>query len=258
MASNTPKTMSSRLMTMKFMQRSAHKATASSPSTPNGPPAKKARLSNGQSAPGTPGTPDHEILQSALAAEEKRRQEALDKAAQHTGETKWVLSFTDPLAGSRQESLQVKQAGFAEIDAVDESEEEEEAVRPIRKQFGGGLKRKEKPVALEKAEESDGEAESSTDEYDSDDPTAELIRETKREVAAENRKARNPAQSPRGPRRTADGDISLFGLQSLSGEHKPRDLSNVECFQCGQKGHRKTECAKSKPRGSAGRGRGRR
>lgn len=125
------------------MQRSAHKATASSPSTPNGPPSKKARLSNGQSAPGTPGTPDHEILQSALAAEEKKRQEALEKAAQHAGETKWVLSFTDPLAGKRQESLQVKHAGFAEIDAVDESDEEEEEVRPIRKQFGGGVKRKE-------------------------------------------------------------------------------------------------------------------
>ena len=160
MASNTPKTMSSRLMTMKvnkelpplaqqlltttqFMQRSASKATASSASTPNGRPSKKVRLSNGNSAPGTPGTPDHEILQSALIAEEKKRQEALDKAAQHTGETKWVLSFKDPLDGKRQEALQVRQAGFAEIDADGDSGDDEEEVRPIRKQFGGGLKRKE-------------------------------------------------------------------------------------------------------------------
>jgi hypothetical protein len=120
------------------MQRSAHKATAASPTTPNGPPSKKARLSNGHSAPGTP---DHEIIQSAVILEEKKRQEALEKAAQHAGETKWVLSFKDPLDGKRQESLQVKQAGFAEIDAADDSEEEE--ARPIRKQFGGGLKRKE-------------------------------------------------------------------------------------------------------------------
>jgi hypothetical protein len=160
MSSNTPKTMSSRLMTMKaslrilprinhllmseqFMQRSAHKATASSPSTPSGPPSKKARLSNGHAAPGTPGTPDHEIIQSALILEEKKRQEALDKAAQHTGETKWVLSFKDPMDGKRQESLQVKQAGFAEIDAADDSDDDEEEVRPVRKQFGGGLKKKE-------------------------------------------------------------------------------------------------------------------
>jgi hypothetical protein len=135
------------LTTKQFMQRSAHKATAASPSTPNGPPSKKARLSNGNSAPGTPGTPDHEILQSALAEEEKKRQQALDKAAQHAGETKWVLSYTDPLAGKRQESLQVTQAGFAELDEEDSDAEVE--VRPIRKQFGGGLKKKEVCIVLE-------------------------------------------------------------------------------------------------------------
>jgi hypothetical protein len=122
------------------MQRSAHKATASSPKTPNGPPSKKARLSNGRSVPTTP---DHEIIQSAIDLEEKKRQEALDKAAQHSGETKWVLSFTDSLAGQREESLQVQQAGFAEIDAADDSDEDEEEVRPIRKKFGGGIKRKD-------------------------------------------------------------------------------------------------------------------
>jgi hypothetical protein len=135
------------LTSKQFMQRSAHKATASSPTTPNGPPSKKARLSNGHSAPGTPGTADHEILQSALAAEEKKRQEALDKAAQHAGETKWVLSYTDPLAGKRQESLQVTQAGFAELDEDDSDDEEVEA-RPIRKKFGGGLKKKEVRIEL--------------------------------------------------------------------------------------------------------------
>jgi hypothetical protein len=133
------------------MQRSAHKATASSPTTPNGPPSKKARLSNGHSAPGTPGTPDHEILQSALAAEEKKRQEALDKAAQHAGETKWVLSYTDPLAGKRQESLQVTQAGFAELDE-DDSDDDEAEVKPIRKKFRGGLKRKEVRIDLQVGE----------------------------------------------------------------------------------------------------------
>jgi hypothetical protein len=125
------------------MQRSAAKSTASSPSTPNGPPSKRARLSNGASAPGTTGTSDHEILQSALAAEDKKRQEALDKAAQYTGETKWVLSFKDTLEGQQKTSLRVRQAGFAEIDAEGTSEDDEEDTRPIRKQFGGGVKRAE-------------------------------------------------------------------------------------------------------------------
>ncbi|KAF2826622.1 hypothetical protein CC86DRAFT_322170 [Ophiobolus disseminans] len=263
MSSNTPKTMSSRLMTMKFMQRSASKATASSPSTPNGPPSKKVRLSSGRSAPGTPGTPDHVILQSALEAEEKKRQEALDKAAQHTGETKWVLSFHDPLDGKRQEALQVRQAGFAEIDADGDSSNDEEEAHPsrktMRKTYGSGVKRKEKPVVFVKTEESEGEVDShsgeSSDDFDSDDPTAALIRETRREVAAEKRKGREP-KSQQG--RSPNGDMSLHGLSSLSGDRgapKERNLSNVECFRCGQTGHLQTSCPT--PRGGAGRGRGR-
>ncbi|KAJ4377199.1 hypothetical protein N0V83_000022 [Neocucurbitaria cava] len=274
MADRTPKTMSSRLMTMKFMQRSAAKSVASSPSTPNGPPSKKARLSNGRSAPTTP---DHEILQSALLLEEKKRQEALDKAAQYTGETKWVLSFTDPLDDKRQDSLKVRQAGFAEIDAGDDSEEEEEEPRPIRMQFGGGLKKKkadvgtawvtskyaslnitQKPV-FEKADDSEGETESSSEDYDSDDPAAALIRETKREVAAERRESRKARAStanetPRRPSGMRTGGLSSGGHRTSAG----RDMSNVECFKCGQKGHVREMCPNpNTPRGSAGRGRGR-
>jgi hypothetical protein len=116
------------------MQRAAAK---SSRSTPNGPPAKKTRLSNGSAV----GTSDREIIQSGLDAEEAKRQAALDRAAQHAGETKWVLSFKDPLEGKRQDAMNVRQAGFAELDAEDD-EDEEEDVKPIRMQFGGGVKKK--------------------------------------------------------------------------------------------------------------------
>ncbi|KAL5117481.1 hypothetical protein ACEQ8H_004646 [Pleosporales sp. CAS-2024a] len=214
--------MSSRLMTMKFMQRSAHKAAASSPKTPNGPPHKKARLSNGMSAPVTR---DAEIIQSALDLEEKKRQEALDKAAQHSGETKWVLSIVDPLAGAGEggEALQVQQAGYAEIDGVDESEEDESDRRWVRKKFGGGINRKHASVAtdgpVEKAEHSEGEVESSSEDedYDSDDPTAALIRETKREVAAERRRG----QCLSGPQR-ASRDMGQGGSAGRGKGRGPR------------------------------------
>lgn len=101
------------------------------------------RLSSGASAPGTPGTPDHLILQSALEEEEKKRQEALEKAAQHTGETKWVLSYHDPFDGKRQEAMQIRHAGFAELDTNGDSEDDSEESQPIRKKFGGGIKRKD-------------------------------------------------------------------------------------------------------------------
>ncbi|KAJ4293509.1 hypothetical protein N0V90_008792 [Kalmusia sp. IMI 367209] len=287
MAASTPKTMSSRLMTMKFMQRSAGKAAGSEPSTPNGPPSKRMRLSNGASAPGTPVTPysphDHEMLQTALAAEEKKREEALARAYEHTGETKWVLSYKDPHAGKRPPVMQVRQAGFAVIDADEDSDEEEED-KPIRMKFGGGLKKKkvvrgdsagqaqlvftdelQDQPHLVKAEgsESESESQSSSGDLESDDPTAELIKETRREVAAKERNARKAhnALTVTPARRVAapiDEDMDLSGLTSLSGGNRPnagRDMSNVECFSCGKKGHMRDNCPK--PRGTAGRGRGR-
>lgn len=120
------------------MQRSAAKNVASSPTTPNGPASKKVRLSNGGSA-----AADQQILQSALAEEEKKQQEARDKAAQYTGETKWVLSYSDPLEGRRGDALSVRQAGFAELDAEDSEEDDDEPAQPIRKQYGGGVKKSE-------------------------------------------------------------------------------------------------------------------
>lgn len=99
-------------------------------------------MSNGGPAASTPGAPsDHEIMQTALAAEEKKREEALARAYEHTGETKWVLDYKDPYAGKRPPMLQVRQAGFAVIDADDDSDEDE-CNKPIRMKFGGGLKKK--------------------------------------------------------------------------------------------------------------------
>jgi len=256
MSGNTPKSMSNRLMTMKFMQRSAAKNVASSPTaTPSGPVSKKVRLSNGGSV-----AADHQILQSALAEEAKKHQEALDKAALHTGETKWVLSYTDPLEGKRGDALDVRRAGFAELDAEDSDEEDEEEAQPIRRQYGGGVKKADKPT-FEKAEGSEGETESDEDDeddFDSDDPAAELIREEKRAAKKrESRKSEGDA-TPRTAPRHINEDANLDRLTSLSGGRKPggRDMSSMECFKCGQKGHAKADCP-NPGRGSAGRGRGR-
>jgi len=234
-------------MTMKFMQRSAAKSTASSPSTPNGPPAKKPRLSKGESTPGTPTSHDHEILQTALAEEARKQQEASDKAAQYSGETKWVLSFQEPLGGKREESMNVRKAGFAELDAEDDSEDEEDEIRPTRMQFGGGVKKKaDASVPFAKAEDSESETSSSEGECDPDDALAMLIGETKREVAAERRGARQPRtgmgnHSPRVPPKPvneANEDMYVGNLTTLSGGL----------------GRSRPKCT---PRGSAGRGRGR-
>ncbi|KAF2685192.1 hypothetical protein K458DRAFT_337168 [Lentithecium fluviatile CBS 122367] len=274
MATNTPKTMSSRLATMKFMQRSASK---SSPSTPNGPPAKKVRLSNGTSAPGTPTTPsDRSTPQFPTTAEDKKREEALARAAEASGESRWVLSFKDPLHGHKTPAMQVRQAGFAVIDADEDSDDEEEEQKPVRMQFGGGLKKtngvrqrgrtsngytdaSQKPATVIKTEDTESESDSS--DLDQDDPTAALIRETKRGVKAKERDARRDRQvvedTPKRYVMPIDEDMDLGGLTSLSGGGGNRN-SNVECHRCKQKGHISAQCPRSfAPRGFAGRGGGR-
>lgn len=260
--------MSKGLMGMKFMQRAAAKSSPSSPATSNGPPAKKARLSHGVSAVGTS---DQEIIQSGLDAEEAKRQAALDKAAQHAGETKWELSFQDPLKGKRQDAMQVRHAGYAEIDAQDDSEDEEDT-RPVRMQFGGGVKKTDTSVPMVKTENSESDSESSSDDYDSDDAAADLIRQTKREMASEKRESKKKRASmgnstPNGTPTRQNENRSLNGLTSISGGRRSGGgggisggsgrMNNVDCYKCGEKGHIAANCSNpSAPRGSAGRGNG--
>ncbi|KAH7135015.1 hypothetical protein B0J11DRAFT_149557 [Dendryphion nanum] len=258
MASNTPKAMSSRLATMKFMQRSASKSVGSEPSTPNGPHSKRVRLSHGGSAPGTPTTPsDHEVLQAALAAEEKKREDAIARAAEKAGETRWFLSFQDPRDGARKPGMNVIQAGFATIDAESDDNDEDE-LKPGRIQFGGGVKREDTDGSSDDSDEP--EDDSDTSEPDSDDPAAELIRQTQREYAAKTREAKKAHKKsledrPKPNSTLIDEDMDLGGLTSLSGglNGGGRGTNNIECYSCGQKGHTRAQCP-NPTRGSIGRG----
>ena len=129
---STPKTMSSRLMTMKFMQRGAAAAAAaataatpeaaSSPATPRSDDgsAKRRKFAHSPSiAASSPATPlyDQKALQAALDEEEKKRQAAIEKRAAELGDSHWVLapSAAVPSRGARP-LLNVVQVGFAQID----------------------------------------------------------------------------------------------------------------------------------------------
>ena len=141
-----PKAMSSRLLTMKFMQRAA----ASSPKTPDSPdePSPKRRRTDLNAA--TPSKvnidalADSRAVQAALASEEAKRQAALEKQAAEAGDTRWVLSFEDQKlsAASSPLTLRVVQAGFANIDSsaseivFDEDDEETKPVMVGRRSFG--------------------------------------------------------------------------------------------------------------------------
>ena len=114
------------------MQRAAAASPTSSPTTPSGPASKKQRLSTGNS-PAAPSA-DAQAIHEALAAEELKRQEAIDRQAANAGETKWVLSYQDQKPKYKQPPMRIVSAGFSSIDsagpkrATAEDEEEEDGV----------------------------------------------------------------------------------------------------------------------------------
>lgn len=122
------------------MQRAA---AASPPTTPSGPPSKRQRLSTG-SSPATPSA-DAQAIHEALAAEEQKRQEAVDRQAANAGETKWVLSYQDQKPKYDKPPMRIVSAGYSSIDAAGPArqaagDEEEEGVAGSnyqgRKSFG--------------------------------------------------------------------------------------------------------------------------
>jgi hypothetical protein len=136
---STPKTMSSRLMTMKFMQRGAAvaaAAAAAAASTPEaGSPvtpktddgsAKRRKVAHSSSAAGSPATPlyDQKAIQAAIEEEEKKRKAAIERRAAELGDSHWVLEGASalPKTGPRA-LLDVVPVGFAQIDSAGTSGE---------------------------------------------------------------------------------------------------------------------------------------
>ena len=148
--SSAPKSMSSRLLTMKFMQRAA----ASSPTSPttstiDEPSPKRQKKNSDSSSPPTSrfdvnALADQRAIQAAIASEEARKEAALERAAHESGDTRWVLRFEGQQASSSTPSLalRVVQTGYANLDApssiraTQDDGEEDKPVMVGRRSFG--------------------------------------------------------------------------------------------------------------------------
>ncbi|KAK4106219.1 hypothetical protein N658DRAFT_528964 [Parathielavia hyrcaniae] len=127
---STPKTMSSRLMTMKFMQRAAAASVISTPESTTSPAtphsddgsAKRRKVSHAPSAAanGSPATPplyDQKAIRAALEDEEKKREAAIQKRAAELGDSHWELPSAAALRSrASRPALSVVHVGFAQID----------------------------------------------------------------------------------------------------------------------------------------------
>ena len=105
--------MSSRLLTMKFMQRSAASASSPPSNTTDGRASKRQRLDPGESTRRE--NVELQAVQAALAAEEAKRLEVLERQAADAGETKWVLNL--PRQDIERIGFTIVNAGYGTIDS---------------------------------------------------------------------------------------------------------------------------------------------
>jgi hypothetical protein len=145
---SAPKAMSSRLLTMKFMQRAAASPTSPSPVIPDERPQKRRKKDADSStvAFDVNALSNNLAVQKALGEEEAVRQAALDRQAAEAGDTRWVLNFEDEKrpANTYTATLQVVPTGFANLDRLSAPQiqsvsEEDVHDRPLlvgRRSFG--------------------------------------------------------------------------------------------------------------------------
>ncbi|KAI1417570.1 hypothetical protein F5Y13DRAFT_59900 [Hypoxylon sp. FL1857] len=277
-----PKSMSSRLLTMKFMQR-AVASPSSSPTTPNSDEqaSKRRKVSHDptkrelrDSLPQI----DQTAVQAAIAEEERKRQEALIQHAAELGDARWVLDVPDkPTEPGRvvQTPLNVVQVGFAQIDShIDPSDaaglDDAESTDTLHTRTP--LVRRYNMGSRQATKDSESASDDSNSDSDSDaspqknrpgrhsygqrsesrsGPSRPVFNSKKsaewakaKQLAESRRKKEVKLNSPRTPASGGPLSISSGGGTSL------RQPTNFTCHRCGKPGHKAAEC-KNPPKRAA-------
>ncbi|KAL9128607.1 MAG: hypothetical protein Q9217_002741 [Psora testacea] len=262
------KTMSSRLMTMKFMQRAAASTPFStSPSisyskthAPDAEslPSKRRKVDSDEHRCAARPPSDRQQIQAAENEEAARRERAIARLAKEAGETMWVLSTLSDESegkkdGSQHSGLRVMSAGYSDLDS--------EVSRPVmggRRSFGKfnrGVERHQNIQADLSPQPRDSTIQSSEDD-EVDDPTNELARGSRQEALqrakADRRAVREAEHGGLMGLNERRKEVNLNRLSSISGtkdKGSTLEKSNRVCFLCGEKGHEKMDCLSKRRQG---------
>ncbi|EEH46648.1 uncharacterized protein PADG_02746 [Paracoccidioides brasiliensis Pb18] len=240
----SPKQMSSRLLTMKFMQRAAAAAAASSnqdsnrPATPTHSQAYHDAVNSSSPSPkrqklSSPLTPtssstlananlDLEAISAAIRAEEEKRAAAIARQAAEAGEEEWVIEYPPG-------TFPVPSPPVVDGNSYGFGDEWNEGV--IGRQCFGGFKREGKGqvatmttsshnIDEDGDEESEGEVgegdEEEDHDNDEDDEDGLGAIAYKAKLKAEKRRAEKRKEKNK-KRKSGDGSVNLSRLTSISG-----------------------------------------
>ncbi|KAH9898899.1 hypothetical protein F4778DRAFT_175140 [Xylariomycetidae sp. FL2044] len=270
----TPKAMSNRLLTMKFMQRAAS-SPSSTPTTPDTTenPSKKRKISKQSTTqPSVDSLVDRTKIQAAIAEDERKREEALVKHAAQVGDAHWVLDVQEKAADSAppvQAPLNIVRVGFTQIDSYapehdgDSIEDSTLLARAVRRYNMD--KKKEKKREESDSDESSSESSSNSDsDSDSDSSSEEQgpgrqlhgqnpREEGRRVVPAKRRAEKANAKEFADKRRKKEvklnksrgpplKSISSGGASLSLSSGGSRKTSTFACHRCGKPGHKAADC----------------
>ncbi|KAK0766698.1 hypothetical protein N5P37_000425 [Trichoderma harzianum] len=252
MASETPKGVSSRLLTMKFMQRAVASASSSSPqSDDSSQNSKKRKLRHSAATAAEERVSaliDQASIKAALEDQEAKRQAAL---AQHTATgAHWVLNTKlDKLNAGRpsEPALNVIYVGYGDIDSSDESGGEDAP------QIGRTSTRKPKKPSSGKDDRPDEESSSDDDDDDDSAPKRKSRRLDTGDSSSRSQSRSRPRFSDESKKakdfreKRKKKEVRLNNISSISagggGSQAP-----INCYVCKQPGHKAANCPKGASR----------